>query len=203
MYRPVAARGIDRPSHDAGARRPFAVADGYLRQLRANSQYADGGVLPNDASVGPGMNVVLTPWYTLLDFGLWCIPIVLAFIFFAIGLEIVDTAVEEPFGTELDDLPLERYCRTIRDSMDEIFAPQPDSAASATLNQPVDIKLSPLNSDTAAGEPGIAGREGLPAFAAVPTVLLPAAWSCSTDRRLAAGLSPNRRRLVGDQVPLC
>jgi putative membrane protein len=72
--------------------------------------------------LGLAMNVVLTPWYTLLDFGLWCIPIVLAFIFFAIGLEIVDTAVEEPFGTDLDDLPLERYCRTIRESMNEIFA---------------------------------------------------------------------------------
>jgi putative membrane protein len=58
-----------------------------------------------------------------LDFGLWCIPILLAFIFFVIGLEVVDTAVEEPFGTDLDDLPLERYCQTISDSVDEIFGP--------------------------------------------------------------------------------
>jgi ion channel-forming bestrophin family protein len=71
--------------------------------------------------LGLAMNVLLTPWYTLLDFGLWCIPIVLLFVFFAIGLEIVDTAVEEPFGTELDDLPLQRYCQTIRESVSDIF----------------------------------------------------------------------------------
>jgi ion channel-forming bestrophin family protein len=82
------------------------------------------------------MNVLLTPWYTLLDFGLWCIPIVMSFIFFAIGLEIVDTAVEEPFGTELDDLPLDRYCRTIRESVNEIFAQQPEVASATARNLP-------------------------------------------------------------------
>jgi ion channel-forming bestrophin family protein len=72
--------------------------------------------------LGLAMNVLLVPWYTVLDFGLWCIPIDLVFIFFVIGLEVIDTIVEEPFGTELDDLPLDRYCQTIRDSMDEIFS---------------------------------------------------------------------------------
>jgi len=79
--------------------------------------------------LGLAMNVILAPWYTLLDFGLWCIPILLTFIFFVIGLEIVDTAVEEPFGMELDDLPLERYCQTIRESVTEIFS-EPSSAIS-------------------------------------------------------------------------
>jgi putative membrane protein len=81
--------------------------------------------------LGLTMNVLLTPWYTILDFGLWCIPILLTFIFFVIGLEIVDTAVEEPFGTEIDDLPLERYCRTIQESMNEILADLPGAASSA------------------------------------------------------------------------
>jgi putative membrane protein len=86
--------------------------------------------------LGLAMNVLLTPWYTLLDFGLWCIPILLTFIFFVIGLEIVDTAVEEPFGTDLDDLPLERYCHAIRDSVDEIFAEPSAHAVSAAVVKP-------------------------------------------------------------------
>jgi putative membrane protein len=72
--------------------------------------------------VGLALNVLITPWYAMLQFHMWCIPILLAFIFFAMGLELVDTDVEEPFGLRPDDLPLENYCRTIRESMTEIFA---------------------------------------------------------------------------------
>lgn len=60
------------------------------------------------------LNVLLSPWYTLMDRGLWGLPIILLFCFFLLGVELIDTIVEEPFGTERDDLDLEGYCQTIR-----------------------------------------------------------------------------------------
>ncbi len=71
--------------------------------------------------LGLALNVLVTPWYTLLNYGLLSVPILLVFIFFVLGLEVVDTVVEEPFGTELDDLPLESYCRAIEQSVAEIL----------------------------------------------------------------------------------
>ena len=71
--------------------------------------------------LGLALNVLITPWFAMLQYHMLCIPILLAFIFFAMGLELVDTDVEEPFGLQADDLPLENYCRTIRESMAQVF----------------------------------------------------------------------------------
>jgi predicted membrane chloride channel (bestrophin family) len=47
--------------------------------------------------------------------------------FFLFGVEAIDSIVEEPFGRERDDLDLDRYCRTIRESVETIlpFASSP------------------------------------------------------------------------------
>ena len=37
--------------------------------------------------------------------------------FFLFGVELIDTIVEEPFGKDRDDLDLDRYCQTIRESV--------------------------------------------------------------------------------------
>lgn len=37
--------------------------------------------------------------------------------FFLLGVELIDSVVEEPFGRERDDLNLDAYCRTIRDGV--------------------------------------------------------------------------------------
>ncbi len=87
--------------------------------------------------LGLATNVILLPWYTILDFGLWCIPILLSFIFFVIGLEVVDTVVEEPFGTDIDDLPLGCYCQTIRQSVNEILAVPSGENSPAQSSNPV------------------------------------------------------------------
>jgi putative membrane protein len=44
-----------------------------------------------------------------------------------LGLEIVAEQVEEPFGTDEDDLDLDGLCETIRNSVQEIFRHQPVS----------------------------------------------------------------------------
>jgi predicted membrane chloride channel (bestrophin family) len=37
--------------------------------------------------------------------------------FFLLGVELIDSVVEEPFGRERDDLNLDAYCQTIRDGV--------------------------------------------------------------------------------------
>lgn len=66
---------------------------------------------------GLAVNVLAEPWLTVADFGLWSVPLFLLVCFFLLGVELIDTVVEEPFGRERDDLDLDRYCRTIRDGV--------------------------------------------------------------------------------------
>jgi len=64
------------------------------------------------------LNALAAPWLLVPESGLWRLPVVLLVIFFLLGVELVDSIVEEPFGTDRDDLDLDRYCRTIRDGVE-------------------------------------------------------------------------------------
>jgi putative membrane protein len=66
---------------------------------------------------GLGLSLLLAPWYTMTDIGFWGIPVFLLVSFFLLGVEVVDSIVEEPFGREREGLDLDRYCRTIRDAV--------------------------------------------------------------------------------------
>jgi putative membrane protein len=63
------------------------------------------------------LNVLAEPWLTMQQVGFVGVPVFLMFCFFLFGAELIDTVIEEPFGTESEDLDLDRYCRTIRDSV--------------------------------------------------------------------------------------
>lgn len=67
--------------------------------------------------LGIALNIAVAPWYTLSELGFWAIPPFLLVCYFLLGIEMIDTDVEEPFGTELNDLDLDRYCQTIRQSV--------------------------------------------------------------------------------------
>jgi putative membrane protein len=73
---------------------------------------------------GIAVNVLFTPWYSMKELGMWGIPIVLLVDFFLLGVEMVDSEIEEPFGTNVDDLKLERYCETIRKSVGSVLPGQ-------------------------------------------------------------------------------
>jgi ion channel-forming bestrophin family protein len=62
-------------------------------------------------------NILFAPWYIMTEIGFWGLPVFLVVCFFVLGVELIDTAVEEPFGTEHEDLDLDRYCQTIRDAV--------------------------------------------------------------------------------------
>ena len=70
---------------------------------------------------GIAINILVSPWYSMQELGLWGIPILLLVGFFLLGVEAVDSEIEEPFGTRMDDLKLERYCETIQKSVAAIL----------------------------------------------------------------------------------
>ncbi|HEX3598586.1 MAG TPA: bestrophin family ion channel [Lacipirellulaceae bacterium] len=63
------------------------------------------------------LNVLAEPWLTVPETGFWALPVFVLVCFFLFGVELIDTIVEEPFGRDRDDLDLDRYCQTIRDSV--------------------------------------------------------------------------------------
>jgi putative membrane protein len=48
-----------------------------------------------------------------MEIGFWGVPELEIAFFFFLAIELTAEDVEEPFGTEKDDLPLENYCASI------------------------------------------------------------------------------------------
>lgn len=67
------------------------------------------------------LHLFTAPWYTLSVLGLKGIPVLLIACFFLLGIELIDSHIEDPFGHDEDDLDLERYSETIRDSVNEVM----------------------------------------------------------------------------------
>jgi putative membrane protein len=61
------------------------------------------------------------PWFLGADLGYWAVAATALLSYFLLGIELTAEEVEEPFGTNRDDLDLDAYCRTIRASVDEIL----------------------------------------------------------------------------------
>ena len=67
--------------------------------------------------VGLILNVFAAPWLKMSEFGISGVLVFELLCFFLLGVELIDSVVEEPFGRERDDLDLDQYCRTIRDGV--------------------------------------------------------------------------------------
>lgn len=65
--------------------------------------------------------MLLAPWSFILENGAWGIAIVAVVFYFLLGIEMIAEDVEEPFGLDPDDLPLERLVETIRLSVAEVL----------------------------------------------------------------------------------
>lgn len=71
------------------------------------------------------LNLVAYPWYITPQYSvLWCMPLILIGTYFLIGLELIAEDVEEPFGHDGDDLPLDAICGNIRNSVSDILGMQ-------------------------------------------------------------------------------
>jgi len=67
------------------------------------------------------LSVLLVPWHLTHALGLWAIPVQAVAIYFLVGVELIAEEVEQPFGFDGDDLPLERFCATIRANAAELL----------------------------------------------------------------------------------
>jgi putative membrane protein len=60
------------------------------------------------------------PFALAKDFGWWTIPATLFVAFALLGIEEIGVEIEDPFGTDDNDLPLEAFCETIRRNVEQI-----------------------------------------------------------------------------------
>ncbi|MBX9724549.1 MAG: hypothetical protein K2X81_24290, partial [Candidatus Obscuribacterales bacterium] len=69
------------------------------------------------------LNLIMIPWILDTTYSLlWCLPIILVGTYFMIGLELIAEDIEEPFGKDGDDLPLDSICGTIRGTVTDILS---------------------------------------------------------------------------------
>ncbi len=69
------------------------------------------------------LGFAFTPWALVHTIDLMVIPVQAAAVYFLFGIELTAEEVEQPFGLDGDDLPLEKYCETIRASAEDILRP--------------------------------------------------------------------------------
>ena len=65
---------------------------------------------------GMAAYILFLPWLLHLDNGWLTVPITLLVVYAVVGLELIATSIEDPFGTDGDDLPLDRIVESIRSS---------------------------------------------------------------------------------------
>lgn len=67
------------------------------------------------------LGFLFTPWALVQTLELWVIPMLAVAVYFVFGIELTAEAVEQPFGYDGDDLALETYCETIRNSTADVL----------------------------------------------------------------------------------
>lgn len=70
---------------------------------------------------GIALNLLILPWYIGPKLDIWVsLPLVLVASYFLIGLELIAEDIEDPFGLDGDDLPLDQICNGIQKVITEI-----------------------------------------------------------------------------------
>ncbi|MGC4004620.1 MAG: bestrophin family ion channel [Pirellulales bacterium] len=63
---------------------------------------------------GIALYLLSAPWAVAAAMGWWGLPVIAIGAGFFLGMEFTAEVVEQPFGHDGDDLPLEVFCQTIR-----------------------------------------------------------------------------------------
>jgi ion channel-forming bestrophin family protein len=86
---------------------------------------------------GIALNLLAWPWFLTQQFGaIWSIPPILLGAYFLIGIELIAEGVEEPFGKDEDDLPLDDICAGIKRSVNTILETDSDRKYTGTFEKP-------------------------------------------------------------------
>ncbi len=71
---------------------------------------------------GIAINLAALPWYAAATLPLhWTLPMVIFASYFLVGLELIAEDIEDPFGYDGDDLPLDTICEKIRQVVTQIM----------------------------------------------------------------------------------
>ncbi|MEC8400614.1 MAG: bestrophin family ion channel, partial [Bacteroidota bacterium] len=54
-------------------------------------------------------------------FGWWAVPVVMLVFYILVSVELIAEEIEDPFGVDENDLPLDGLCETIRTNTEEIL----------------------------------------------------------------------------------
>lgn len=86
---------------------------------------------------GIALNLLALPWYLSPQFDVWwSLPLVLICTYFLVGIELIAEDIEEPFGYDGDDLPLDNLCAGIKDSVSEILSVSDRSKFTRSIPMP-------------------------------------------------------------------
>lgn len=83
------------------------------------------------------LNLLAWPWYLTQLFSVWwTVPPMLIGAYFMIGIELIAEDIEEPFGKDEDDLPLDDICANIKATVSSIFHITPESKYTRSVEKP-------------------------------------------------------------------
>jgi putative membrane protein len=86
---------------------------------------------------GIALNLLALPWYLAQQFSMcWCLPLILISTYFLIGIELIAEDIEDPFGYDGDDLPLDNLCANIKATITNIVPVQEDLRFTQSLSLP-------------------------------------------------------------------
>ncbi|MBX3072751.1 hypothetical protein KF707_02530 [Candidatus Obscuribacterales bacterium] len=86
---------------------------------------------------GIALNLLAMPWYMSQSFSMWwCLPLVLTATYFLVGIELIAEDIEDPFGYDGDDLPLDNICAGIRRTVGQIMKFEDDSEYTRSMDLP-------------------------------------------------------------------
>jgi ion channel-forming bestrophin family protein len=95
---------------------------------------------------GIALNLLAWPWYLTGEYNWWwSLPPILIGAYFLIGIELIAEDIEEPFGYEGDDLPLDNLCANIKKSVGRIMNVQKSQRFTISVEKPnIDLLKDPL-----------------------------------------------------------
>lgn len=67
------------------------------------------------------ISFLLLPWHLVHVLGVWAVLVQAVIVYFMLGIELTAEEVEQPFGYDPDDLPLEQFCATVKKNAAELL----------------------------------------------------------------------------------
>lgn len=94
---------------------------------------------------GIALNLLTWPWYLTQELSVWfSLPPLLVGAYFLIGIELIAEDVEDPFGHDGDDLPLDNICSSIKSTVSKILPIPRAQRFTTTISKPrVDLLKQP------------------------------------------------------------